>query len=102
MLLNSPAQTLSEVDVVRNENGEIYGSECDLLPCGIQPDLISAIGVDGTEGYVRDEDINYAPQTLEEALTYTSINREIPLYEEDGETVIGSFLVETPSETSVE
>lgn len=101
-LLNSPAQTLSEADVVRNENGEIYGSECDLLPCGIQPDLISAIGVDGTEGYVRDEDINYAPQTLEEALTYTSINREIPLYEEDGETVIGSFLVETPSETSVE
>lgn len=101
-LLNSPAQTLSEVEVTRNENGEIYGSEYELLPCGIQPDLISAIGVDGTKGYVKEADINYAPQTLEEALAYTPIEREIPLYEDDGETVIGSFLVEAPSEVSVE
>lgn len=99
-LINSPAQTFSdsEVEIIRNENGEIYGSEYELLLYGIQPDLVSAIGVDGTEGYVKEADINAVPQTLEEALEYTPTAYEVPLYEEDGETVIGTFIVDVPTE----
>ena len=58
---------------------------------------MSAIGVDGTEGYVKEADINAVPQTLEEALEYTPTAYEVPLYEEDGETVIGTFIFVLPT-----
>ncbi len=57
-----------------NESGETYGRGD--LP--VVPDLVLAIGDDGTEGYIRDSD-----------LFGTSI--EVPLYDSDGRTVIGTF-----------
>lgn len=78
------------------------------------PDLISAIGVDGTEGYVYKDDIRgEQPSTPEEALAYMAqietetqqmrrssspYLRYVPLYAADGCTVIGEFGIAYPDE----
>lgn len=97
-LINSPIQTasLEEIASITNENGEVYGSEYFLNMQGVQPDLILAEGIDGIVGYVKSDDLNAAPETLEEVLSYHPESYEIPLYEDDGETVIGSFIIEEP------
>ncbi|MFD0676726.1 MULTISPECIES: hypothetical protein [unclassified Paenibacillus] len=62
-----------------------------------RPELIQAIGVDGTKGYVRATDLETKrPQTPEEAISkQRSIApgsvKEIKLYDVNGEKVIGSF-----------
>lgn len=86
-----------EISIQSNEKGEIYGPECELNEIGIEPDLILAMGKDGTVGYVKAADLE-GPElnTPEEALAYQMQRPnqwEIPLYREDGETVIGSFVV---------
>lgn len=62
------------------------------------PELIPAYGVDGTLGYVKSKDLSgEIPKTPEEALSIQrtqSDGFEIPLYDEDGQTVIGVFKVE--------
>ena len=83
-----------EVTVQRNENGEIYGSELFLDEIGVQPDLILAEGTNGKVGYVRADDINDAEITTPEQAAekkLSSKSREIPLYDSDGTTIIGSF-----------
>ena len=80
--------------VQRNENGEIYGSELFLDEIGVQPDLILAEGTNGKVGYVRADDINDAEITTPEQAAekmLSSKSREIPLYDSDGTTIIGSF-----------
>ncbi|WP_394192047.1 metal ABC transporter substrate-binding protein [Paenisporosarcina quisquiliarum] len=78
-----------------NENGQTYGPNIrDLML--VEPDLISAIGIDGTIGYVKKDDLDGPmPKTPEEAvrLTKEAKPREIPLYDVDGETIIGKFIV---------
>lgn len=78
-----------------NQSGELFGSELFLNELGIQPDLILAEGIDGTVGYVRNEDINRdTVSTLESAIAHGSGSTYfIPLYTEDGYTVIGQFRV---------
>lgn len=86
--------------VQRNENGEIYGSELFLDEIGVQPDLILAEGTNGKVGYVRADDINDAEITTPEQAaekTLSSTSREIPLYDSDGTTIVGSFSLH-PSE----
>lgn len=71
-----------------NENGETYGENIyeDVLP-----DLIAAIGDDGTKGYVREADLSGENfKTPEEALQHIQKNR-IPLYGKDGKTILGEF-----------
>ena len=94
-----------EISIQSNVKGEIYGPECELNEIGIEPDLILAMGKDGTVGYVKAADLE-GPEinTPEEALAdqmQRPGQREIPLYLEDGETVIGSFVVGTaaPADT---
>ena len=60
-----------------------------------EPDLISAIGIDGTVGYVKKEDLNGPqPKTPEEAVKLNEAKpREIPMYDVDGENIIGKFIV---------
>lgn len=75
-----------------NKNGETYSSTI-ITEDGeyIDPDLIEAIGEDNVEGYVRYEDI------FGHDNEYSYKNPEkisIPLYETDGTTVIGEFIVE--------
>lgn len=94
---NKIASDYSAMNIQRNENGEIYGSELFLSEIGVQPDLILAEGANGEIGYVRAEDINDSSVTTpQEAIlkmedSTTSI---IPLYSSDGVTVIGSFILE--------
>lgn len=83
----------------KNEHGETYGSLLDASPNEKVPDLIKAVGEDGSVGYVRSNDlIGEAPKTPEEALAQQAnqhnIN-DIPLYDVDGKTIIGKFKMQT-------
>lgn len=97
-----------------NENGVTYGHiNPKISPINQDvPQLIAAIGLDGEEGYVYEKDLNgEQPQTPEEAVEYMEnlekqISRAkvegqeylyyIPLYAEDGVTVIGEFGISYP------
>lgn len=81
-----------------NENGETYGSALHASSPDQEPDLISAVGDDGeTEGYVRKSDLAVlpSPQNPAEALAQEQQLRnkivQIPLYDFEGERVIGTF-----------
>ena len=75
-----------------NGNGQTYGPN-RRDPMFDDPDLMSAIGIEGTIGYVKKEDLNGPqPKTPEEAVKLNEAKpREIPLYDVDGETIIGKF-----------
>lgn len=85
-----------------NENGQTYGTDQNATSLATEPDLISALGVDGTLGYVRSVDlIEEMPKTPQEALAEQNKRkpgdvRQIPLYAVDGKTVIGIFNIVTP------
>lgn len=64
-----------------NSKGETYGSTMLAEVVGYEPDLISAVGVDGVEGYIRYDDVR--PDTYRVG--------EIPLYDQEG-IVIGTFI----------
>jgi hypothetical protein len=56
------------------------------------PELIRAVGDDGVEGYVRFEDLEGPqPSSPEQAVRMSGSDRVIPLYAEDGTTVIGTY-----------
>ncbi|MCF7758615.1 hypothetical protein KQ941_29750 [Paenibacillus xylanexedens] len=82
----------------KNKNGQTYGSSVYATSLETEPDLILATGVDGTEGYLLRKDMEgELPKTLEEAIAMQNSRspegRDIPLYDKDGETVIGVFRV---------
>jgi len=78
-----------------NENNMTYGSALFL---DVELDLIQAKGVSGHLGYVKSSDLEgKVPTSLQEALLleyYTPPFREIPLYAEDGNTIIDTFIIE--------
>lgn len=80
-----------------NDNEEVYGSEFLLNQFNIEPDLIEAIGDNGTLGYVKAADLeDNVPSTLQEVIEYQKNlpdQRTINLYENDGITVIDTFTV---------
>ncbi len=93
-------ENVSVPDYPKNEFGETYGSALDAKGPEQEPDLIKAIGVDGAHGYVRAAELNgEEPKTPEEALAQQAkaTVREINLYESDGKTIIGKFII-TPGE----
>lgn len=80
----------------KNENGQTYGSEADATSPETGPELIRAYGENGIEGYLMKQDLyGEQPKTPEEALAIQNSRspggRDIPLYDVDGETVIGVF-----------
>ena len=97
-----------------NENGQTYGGldPFSTIPQE-SPQLVAAIGLDGTEGYVYAEDLDGdQPKNPDEALVYMEnlrqraaeaarsneeYSRYIPLYDSDGITVIGEFGISFPS-----
>lgn len=98
-----------------NENGQTYGSIDPTLKNPAEqepPQLIAAIGVDGTNGYVKLDDINKnKPTNPDEAVRYmeeleAAVEKArnsgseylelIPLYDSDGETIIGEFGISYP------
>ncbi|NYB73533.1 peptidase M56 BlaR1 [Sedimentibacter hydroxybenzoicus DSM 7310] len=80
----------------KNEYGETYGSALKATSPANEPDLIKAIGEDGTIGYVRNSDlVGKQPKTPEEAIKMNTeaCEKEINLYASDGKTVIGKFKI---------
>lgn len=76
-----------------NANGDTYGVDS---PQG-HPDLIAAIATNGQVGYVYATDLEEPmPANPEEAVTWNETHggaRTIPVYESDGETVVGEFVI---------
>lgn len=79
----------------KNEKGETFGSIRDLKPNEKGPELIKAYTIDGKLGYVRAKDFfGETPKNPEEALKMkTDEPKEINVYESDGKTVIGKFVI---------
>lgn len=80
-----------------NQSGETYGPQPkDML---VTPDLILVTNSDGLQGYVKKVELDYTPSTKEEAGNITEDNREIlyDMYLQDGETIIGTYKVQSPS-----
>lgn len=104
-----------KVNYELNEQGQTYGHVDPLLSPTVQefPQLIAAIGIDGTEGYVYADDLHGdQPNNEKEAIEYMNqLNAEIekanksqseylrfiPLYSEDGKTIIGQFGISMPN-----
>ncbi|MCM3711760.1 metal ABC transporter substrate-binding protein [Sporosarcina luteola] len=79
-----------------NDNGQTYGPNMgDATIILGEPDLQLAIGENGTIGYAKKVDLEGPqPRTPEEAVKLIKVKkREIPLYDVDGETIIGKFIV---------
>lgn len=82
------------------EAGETYGSLMQVNQVGYAPELISAIGTDGTKGYVKKTDFDPDFYTLAARKAYTEALKEdntIPLYDLNG-NVIGEYEMGVPSD----
>lgn len=75
-----------------NGNGETYGNYLEALEIGYEADLILAEGENGVLGYVRASDLDDTVESPDEVQSSNG-DRYIPLYSEDGVTVIGSYFV---------
>ena len=85
----------------RNENNQTYGTFISNKEGYTisEPELIAVEGVGGVKGYAKKSDLydeSFQPQTPEEFLNYVEERdkkgpRTIPVYELDGETIIGEF-----------
>lgn len=90
----TPAATYSV-----NGHGETYGSGLGVTYPGDEPDLIQAVATNGREGYVKAADLVAAegtpPASLSQAVQMSENPRAvaIPVYEQDGTTQIGEFVV---------
>ncbi|WP_232699113.1 hypothetical protein [Brevibacillus daliensis] len=82
-----------------NEQGQTYGHvPYHSGPTTQEPDLISTVGENGVVGYVKASDMAPSVSSPEEAIAYQESMeaigyKSIPLYESDGKTVIGEFIM---------
>jgi hypothetical protein len=75
-----------------NENGDTYGA----VNAKGEPDLVSVIATHGKLGYayskdLRGPEINNPQEAMEYMETMKGTTLMVPVYESDGETVIGEF-----------
>lgn len=94
---------VGSVEYAKNGDGLTYGSAADSPAPGQEPDLITAFGDDGvTPGYVKKADLNRrtlpkSPAEVEERAKSgaqgTVGDIEVPLFAQDGKTVVGVFTV---------
>jgi hypothetical protein len=94
----SPGRAESQDRYPVNARGQTYGSGSDAGPDlnGV-PDLVSVIATNGKVGYALREDLDSggAPRTVEEVRAMQKSgqrSRDIPVYQQDGTTVIGVFM----------
>lgn len=84
-----------------NGAGQSYGPVRD-APANSDPELILAVGDGGVTGYILATDLNGPTSTNPEEVAAWLLNnpadrdRVIPLYKQDGTTVIGTFTVKAP------
>lgn len=106
-LMNVSAKTSAASAYPQNEAGQTYGSDKLATSFEKEPDLIAAVGTDGTRGYVKATDLyGELPQTPEEAVPKqkqrtSEASHRIPLYEKDGVTVVGEFEISSGNATSI-
>jgi hypothetical protein len=77
-----------------NSRGDTYGP---LVSYDDPPDLFEAAATNGNIGYVRWTEFweEMKPSdSLAEALAYVPVDRFIPVYAEDGTTIIGKYLIQ--------
>lgn len=101
--VNSSAELEKFTGYKKNSAGQTYGSGVYARQAGGDPDLISAIGVDGIKGYIKSSDITPDVNNPMEAMEYMvnfNNNRVIPLYDKEG-VRIGSFVLEAMEEEVV-
>jgi len=93
----SSQNTFNAPNYPKNQTGQTYGSTADDASLASEPDLIKAVGVDGTVGYVLKTDLDRKmPKSPKEALEQqrnAPENRVIPLYDVEGKTIIGQFII---------
>lgn len=100
----SPGWTVSSTRAVPanaaygiNEEGQTYGTVTAATPEAFYPDLVGAVGLNGTEGYVLASELQQEkPKSSEEAVALMTDpeyiqGRIIDLYAADGKTIIGKF-----------
>ncbi len=89
-------------DYPKNSQGKAFGSALEAKTPADEPDLILAQGTNGKIGYIlRSDARGPEPRTPAEAIapakqTFRTENPRtstIPLYSEDGVTVIGEYLI---------
>ncbi|MCS5732307.1 hypothetical protein [Herbiconiux daphne] len=88
-------------DLGVNAAGETYGSAGWAATPADEPDLIAATATNGKTGYIRREEEQEAVggnlKTMEEVTEWMQNgvyeDHYIPVYQPDGETVIGEFLI---------
>ncbi|OZE20157.1 hypothetical protein CH262_23145 [Rhodococcus sp. 05-2255-1e] len=91
----------SDAAVTVNDNGQTIGSAEGITDDAQLPELVSAFGTDGQRGYVRSSDIVEPDYTLEQAQALPDNGqgvleapaRTVPLYDDDGATVLGEFSI---------
>ena len=83
----SDPSTGTETNVISHAAGETYGEALVVKYLNEDVDMISAIGKNGTEGYIKVSDL---PQNIPD---YVPHDHEIPVYASDGVTVIDSFFI---------
>jgi hypothetical protein len=77
-----------------NANGLTYGSGAGIDEHDAGPDLVAAHGTNGRCGFIRATDRDQSPATVAEARAdRPSQGYDIPLYAQDGVTVIGEFRI---------
>lgn len=76
-----------------NDSGETYGPDVKENVYG-EPDLVFVCNEFGQEGYVKESDLNSrGAKSLDEAVNWSPQAYEVPIYLQDGKTVIGWFSV---------
>lgn len=88
-----------------NDNGQSYGSKYFAKSVADEPDLIAVVATNGKEGYCYKTDFE-GPETktTEEAVAETKANlrgREVPVFESDGVTRVGVFMIGGPGTTCI-
>ena len=99
-MANNNQETQDKDAIFVNENGYTMGNATTEDYAEIRDlDFYSAIGVNGKKGYIRASEMN-GPKTLDEAATYDDSSKDIPVYASDGVTVIDTFHIYGPEESS--
>lgn len=78
-----------------NDKGETYGPNMGNMMTIDEPDLILAQGENRIIGYAKKVELDGPkPKTPEEAVKLNNPSpREVPLYDVDGETIIGKYWI---------
>ena len=99
-MANNNLETQDIDAIFVNENGYTMGNATTEDSSEIRDlDFYSAIGVNGKKGYIRASEMN-GPETLDEAAAYDDSSKDIPVYASDGVTVIDTFHIYGPEESS--